>query len=238
EGLERLRVLDNTLIWFCSDNGGLPGIEPSTTAPLRGHKSQLYEGGLRVPCVLHWPDQIQAGRVSRVPACATDIAPTLVDLLGLPGDSLTTPVDGISLLPVIQGQDEAAVSHREKPIGFRFRGNSAVVDNQWKLIRETRKKKGQLVVSEQLYQLDNDVAESEDVADAHPEIASRLSEWLAEWNASVDDSVAGLDYPEGRVNPDHAEPMFWANDSRYEAFIEEWRERPEYRSFLKTRLAK
>tara|TARA_R110002073_G_scaffold336493_2_gene534082 strand:+ start:54220 stop:55749 length:1530 start_codon:yes stop_codon:yes gene_type:complete len=238
EGLERLRVLDNTLIWFCSDNGGLSGIEPSTTAPLRGHKSQLYEGGLRVPCVLHWPDQIQAGRISRVPACATDIAPTLVDLLDLPDDSLIKPVDGISLLPLIQGVGEAVVSLREKPIGFRFRGKSAVVDNRWKLIRETRKQKGKSVTSEQLYQLDEDVSESKEVTGDYPEIASRLSEWLAEWNDSVDDSVSGLDYPEGSVNPDHAEPKFWADDSRYEVFLDEWRERPEYQSFLKTRLGK
>ncbi|WDQ18567.1 sulfatase-like hydrolase/transferase [Rhodopirellula sp. P2] len=237
-GLERLRVLDNTLIWFCSDNGGLPRIEPSTTAPLRGNKSQLYEGGLRVPCVLHWPDQIQPGRVSRYPGCTTDIAPTLVELLDLPGDSLTTPVDGISLLPVLQGDGETAMVRREKPMGFRFRGASTVVDNAWKLIRETRKKKGQSVVSEQLFQLDDDIAESKDVADAHPEIASRLSEWLAEWNASVDNSVAGLDYPEQRVDPDHPESKYWSSDSRYEAFFEEWRERPEYRSFLKIRLAK
>lgn len=238
EGLTRLRALDNTLIWFCSDNGGLPRVEPSTTAPLRGHKSQIYEGGLRVPCVLHWPDRIQAGRVSHFPACATDIAPTLVDLLGLPTDSLTAPVDGISLLPVIQSHDETEVSRRDEPIGFRFRGDSAVVDNQWKLIRETRKKKGQSVVSEQLFQLDNDVSESKDVADQHPEIASRLSQWLVEWNASVDDSVSGLDYPEGRIDPDHPESKYWTNDPRYEVFLEEWRERPEYQGFLRARLGK
>ncbi|EMB14263.1 N-acetylgalactosamine 6-sulfate sulfatase (GALNS) [Rhodopirellula europaea 6C] len=161
-----------------------------------------------------------------------------MDLLDLPDDSLIKPVDGISLLPLIQGVGEAAVSHREKPIGFRFRGKSAVVDNQWKLIRETRKQKGKSVTSEQLYQLDEDVSESKDVTGDYPEVASRLSGWLAEWNDSVDDSVSGLDYPEGSVNPDHAEPKFWADDSRYEVFLDEWRERPEYQSFLKTRLGK
>ena len=61
-GLREAGVAENTLLWFCSDNGGLPGIEPSAVAPLRGSKGTIYEGGLRVPAIVEWPAAIEPGR--------------------------------------------------------------------------------------------------------------------------------------------------------------------------------
>lgn len=224
DGLAKMNALSSTLIWFCSDNGGLGNIQPSATRPLRGHKGQLYEGGLRVPCVLHWPGHIEPGRVSQHPACATDIAPTVLDLLGLPSSSLTQPVDGISLKVLVSSPiDEPEVS-RNVPIGFRYQRECAVVDNQWKLIRA---KKG-----DELYHLEKDIAEQKNLLKSHPHVAKRLAAWLDQFNGSVDASVAGKDYPEGTVDPNHPEPRFWTELPAYQAQLDQWRDRWEFKKTI------
>jgi len=235
-GLESLDALDNTLIWFCSDNGGLPKIEPTTTGPLRGNKGTLYEGGLRVPCVLHWPAKLKAGRISEFPACATDIAPTILDLLQLPSDSLVKPVDGISLASVIEGED----IQRSRPMGFRYREGSAVVEYPWKLLRLAPAKRGKQKSKQpaarttgELYNLEQDIAETTDISEQHPEIAKRLATWLDDWNESVDASVAGQDYPEKAVAADHPEPIFWTEVPAYHPHFDQFRDRWEYADWIK-----
>ena len=228
-GLADIDVLSNTLIWFCSDNGGLGGITPSTTAPLRGHKGQLYEGGLRVPCVLHWPEKIRAKQVSRFPAGAIDIAPTILDLVNLPVGELTKPLDGVSLKPIMTSAKAVPSSpaqelRRASPLGFRYKNESAVVDHQWKMIRG---KKG-----EALYHLDHDVAEETNLVNEKPDVARRLSAWLDEFNASVDQSVAGKDYPEGQVRSDHPKTRFWTELPEYQEYFDQWRDRWEFRKYI------
>ncbi|MCC9657467.1 sulfatase family protein [Rhodopirellula halodulae] len=231
EGLSKLGALEQTLIWFCSDNGGLAQVKPSSTAPLRGHKSQLYEGGLRVPCVVHWPEVVRPNRISRFPACTTDIAPTLLDLLQLPEQSLLSPTDGISLASLLTERDWEETSERNEPIGFRFRGGSAVVDNQWKLLRLPKKKAGK--PQQELYHLGKDIGETTNLAKKHPEVLDRLSGWLDDWNQSVAQSIAGKDYSEGHVDPNHPSPKFWTEEENYEPFFDEWRQRPEYEERLR-----
>jgi arylsulfatase A-like enzyme len=242
KGLDSIDALKNTLIWFCSDNGGLPGIRPATTGPLRGNKGTLYEGGLRVPCVLHWPARIVAGRVSQTPACATDIAPTILDLLNLPDSMLVAPVDGISLVGVIEGQAETP---RPRPLGFRYQRGSAVVDYPWKLLRLSpgKRKRDQPKPATDgvvgvLYNLEQDVAETTNVADQHPAVAARLSQWLDEWNGSVDDSFAGADYPEKKVSADHPEPSFWTDEPAYREHFDQFRDRWQYADWIKQAEAK
>ncbi len=105
-----LKSYNNTILWYCSDNGGLPGVG-STGG--RGNKSELYEGGLRVPALLEWPAVIREHSVENFPAVTSDIFPTILDIIGLhPEPGL--PLDGISLLPLIQG----TAGDREKPVGF------------------------------------------------------------------------------------------------------------------------
>ncbi len=234
-GLESLGILNDTLIWFNSDNGGLQDIKPSATAPLRGHKGQLYEGGIRVPAVLHWPARIEAGRVSDFPACTTDIAPTLLDIVGLPMEQLVQPIDGISLVALLDSEQGL----RENPIGFRFRSELAVIDNEWKLIRPAPRKKQ--VSNErdyigtpgvELYRLDRDIAETNDVQQQYPDVVQRLNRWLDEWSASVDASVAGSDYPEKKVDANHPEARSWTDVPKYQAEFDRFRGRPEYDGWL------
>lgn len=99
--LKEAQLTDNTLLWFTSDNGGL--YRESSGGRMR--KGSIYEGGLRVPAILQWPDRLAAARTTDFPANTSDIYPTLMDLLDI---SLTDqpPLDGISLRPVIDGGDE------------------------------------------------------------------------------------------------------------------------------------
>ncbi|MBZ0257057.1 sulfatase-like hydrolase/transferase, partial [bacterium] len=107
--LREMKIQDDTLLWYCSDNGGLPQFG-STGG--RGHKADIYEGGLRVPAMIEWAGKIQAQQYSNVPCSTSDIYPTLLDITGvsLPNQP---PLDGVSLLPLIQGN-----SFDRPPIGF------------------------------------------------------------------------------------------------------------------------
>ena len=98
--LRDLGLAENTLLVFCSDNGGLPAIKPSTVGNLRGFKGSLFEGGLRVPGIIEWPAVIKQPRITQYPAGTFDIFPTLADVLGLPATVMLTPVDGSSLRPL------------------------------------------------------------------------------------------------------------------------------------------
>lgn len=108
--LKKLDSHQNTILWYCSDNGGLPRIGATG-----GHadKGDIYEGGLRVPAILEWPDQIKEPRVTPLPANTSDIFPTLLDIIGVKAD-INRPLDGISLLPLINEQ----MDNRPQPIGF------------------------------------------------------------------------------------------------------------------------
>ncbi|QDV36224.1 sulfatase family protein [Tautonia plasticadhaerens] len=100
----------DTLLWYVSDNGS--PADGAVTSPLRGHKGQMYEGGLRVPSILEWPERITEPRASDVNAVTSDLLPTLCDLLGLTHPD--RPIDGVSLRPLIDGE----VATRPRPIGF------------------------------------------------------------------------------------------------------------------------
>ena len=121
--LDREGLRQNTLLWYCSDNGVPP--EGRATMPLRGQKAQLYEGGVRVPCVIEWPERIRQPRTSDVNAVTSDILPTLCELVG---QSLPDrPLDGLSLAPLFDGR----MSARPQPICFwNFHAARARQDGQ------------------------------------------------------------------------------------------------------------
>lgn len=108
--LKTLGIRDNTILWYCSDNGGLPDV--GTTGG-RGNKGHIYEGGLRVPAILEWPGRIPRPQVTDVPCNTSDLLPTLLDAAGARPDK-DRPLDGISLLPLIEGK----VKTRREPMGF------------------------------------------------------------------------------------------------------------------------
>lgn len=117
EGLEQLGIRENTILWYCSDNGALPRV--GSTGGHRGNKGKVYEGGLLVPAILEWPAKIQKPRISKMRANTCDIYPTLLDIVGV--QVKNQPVlDGISLAPLIHGQAKKGQggSSRSRPMGF------------------------------------------------------------------------------------------------------------------------
>jgi arylsulfatase A-like enzyme len=101
---------NNTILWYCSDNGGLPNVGLTGG---RGDKGDIYEGGLRVPALLEWPDRIKGHASTNFPANTSDIYPTLLDIAGLEMSD-DRPLDGISLLSLLDGKTDP----REQPMGF------------------------------------------------------------------------------------------------------------------------
>jgi arylsulfatase A-like enzyme len=106
--LRDLKIANNTLLWYTSDNGGL--VKESSGG--RAKKGSVYEGGLRVPSIIEYPSKFEPTRIS-APTSSTDIYPTLLALTKIKVEN-QTPVDGINLLPFIKGEE----SKRSKPIGF------------------------------------------------------------------------------------------------------------------------
>ncbi len=222
-GLRQAGIAENTLLWFNSDNGGLPGYGRETVGGLRGNKNEIYEGGLRVPGIIEWPAVINAPRVTQYPAGTVDIFPTLAEVAGLPASSMLQPQDGVSLRRLF----EKEIGPREKPLLFRHRERGVIIDNQYKLLAQ----KGGF----ELYDLEADPNETEDLFASKPELGARLKKKYLMWNATVDASVAGKDYPEGQVDPDQPERRFWRDDPVYAEYAEAWikmttppkRERPK-----------
>ncbi len=224
KALRKLGIAENTLFWFNSDNGGLPKIKPETVGGLRGFKNSVYEGGLRVPAVIEWPAKIKSPRITNYPACTMDIFPTLVDVLGLPDSSMLQTRDGLSLAPLFKKE----LKKRPTPIGFRHTNRTAWIDNDYKLIT-------QKIGSEkyELYHLTSDQQEKKNLIESHPEIAKRMIDQMQKWNASIDNSIAGDDYPEGKVIPADPGPRTWMALEEYKPYLEGWKNRPEFRRYIK-----
>jgi arylsulfatase A-like enzyme len=216
-------IAENTLLVFCSDNGGLPGITPGTVGGLRGNKGNVYEGGLRVPGIIEWPALVKP-RVTEFPACTMDLFPTVADILGLPETVFVRPVDGMSLKPLLQGE----LGSRSQPIPFRFGQRLALIDNQYKLLTNDRRKD----VFE-LYDLVADPAERHDLSGERTDVLTRMRQELRGWEAAVDASFAGHDYPEGRVVPPDPESIYWFDAPQYAPYLESWLERWEYQSYVR-----
>jgi arylsulfatase A-like enzyme len=220
QGLRRLGIADNTLVWFCSDNGGLPNITPETVGGLRGLKSSVYEGGLRVPAVIEWPAVITAPRITRHPASTMDMFPTIADITGMPASVMLQPVDGVSLLPLFSRE----IGPRTRPVPFRHTGRAAYLDNRYKLVTENVAG-GKFA----LYDLEADPKETNDISASQPEVARRMREAFLRWNESVERSAAGMDYPEGKVDPSEPPPQRrWNEAPEYQPYLKEWLKRPEY----------
>ena len=221
--LRNLGIEKNTLLWFCSDNGGLPKIKPSTVGELRGNKGTVYEGGLRVPAIMEWPNGIKEPRITKHPSVVMDIFPTIAEITGLPESAMIQPQDGVSLVPLLTQE----VGRRTKPIPFHYSDNSVVLDNNFKLLFIGKKKRYEL------YDLDSDPGESNNLFAQKPELAERMKSLMDQWDDSRDASVAGEDYPEGRLLPGDPAPRFWTDVDAYKPYFKAWENRWEYESRLK-----
>ncbi|MGI9544331.1 MAG: sulfatase-like hydrolase/transferase [Cyclobacteriaceae bacterium] len=191
QALETLGIDEETIVWFCSDNGP-ENKTPGTAGIFRERKRSLYEGGLRVPAFVLWKSHFKEGLRMDFPAVTSDYLPTILDILNL---NLPThgPIDGESLLSLLEGGQEI----RERPIGFIYGDYKKVswVNNRYKLISVDNGK------NYELYDLIADHSEKENIVDQKKDVAISMKEELDSWLRSVADSQAGADYeilpPEG-----------------------------------------
>jgi arylsulfatase A-like enzyme len=173
EKLKALGLEKNTLVFFFSDNGGPTNDNASSNLPLRGHKSQVFEGGIRVPYVVSWPGTLPAGTRYPQPVSTLDILPTMLGAVEANTDEMPSR-EGVNLLPFLTGKTSAAPHDR---LYWRhINGSWAIREKQWKLVRDPR---GQRL----LFDIESDRSETKNVSAAHPEIAARLAGAWNTWNA-------------------------------------------------------
>ena len=146
-----------------------------------------------MPTIIEWPAGV-APRISSFPASTMNIFPTLIEIAGLDPESINAVHDGIS----IAGVFEAEPARRDQPIGFRASGGLAWLDNDVKLVRNYTAESPEAF---ELYDVIDDPEEQNNLIEEQPEIAARMRAELDAWNRSVDASVAGADYPQGRALP-------------------------------------
>ena len=202
EAIDRLKLTDNTILIFVSDNGGLEremGGSPATSnRPLRSEKGTLYEGGIRVPAIVRWPGVTKAGSVCETPGPLIDFYPTFLDAAGLtlPPDQV---MDGVSLVPVLR--DAKAQLARQAlfwhyPHYHHSRPSDAVILGDLKAIEffDTG--------AVELYNLKDDPSETTDLAAKDPVTARQLQSLLRTWRQSVNAQMpqANPAYDPARVN--------------------------------------
>lgn len=201
EAMEKSGALENSLIIFTSDNGGLSP-QATTNAPLRQGKGTIYEGGVRVPAIVRWPGKAKAGAVSDEPIITVDIFPTIAEAVGLEIDE---EVDGLSLRPVLENpetNDLGRVAIFWHYPHYHMMGgipHSAVRMGDWKLIE----RHGDPATLE-LYHLAEDIHEDHNLADSDPERAKAMQQRLAEWRKSVDAQM-----PTVNADYDPSKPTGW-----------------------------
>ncbi len=177
--LKELGINDNTLLFFTSDNGPENGT-PGDAGPYRARKRSLYEGGVRVPGLMTWPNGVKQPMVTEAPVVTSDYLPTVVDVLGikLPAHA----VDGTSILPLLRGED----FQRPAPIGFASKGQIAMIGHTYKLYSNGK--------NPELYDMESDSFEKNNVAEAHPEVVQKLQAQFGVWYNSCKESFEGGEY--------------------------------------------
>jgi arylsulfatase A-like enzyme len=173
--LKEKGIYENTIIVFCSDNGSHleAGADPvyfNSNAKFRGHKRDMYEGGIRTPMIISWPNKIKSYRESDHISAFWDFVPTVSELIGA---TVPKGINGISYLPTILGE---AKQKQHDYLYWEFlerEGKQAVRKGKWKAVR-LQVEKGNKEI--ELYDLSSDIGETKDIASENPEIVKQMKE--------------------------------------------------------------
>jgi len=196
--LAELGVAENTMVWFCSDNGPERNT-PGETGGFRGRKRSLHEGGIRVPGLLVWPAKVKTARIETRACVTSDYLPTIMDVLAIPRSRVPHELDGESLLPLIEG----TAFTRRHPIFFQYANQLAASDGSFKFYKANG-------IAE-LYDLKADPCEENNMVAAKPEMAKTLERQWSIWQASTKASFEGAEYGKesfGRI------PQSWVDVAR------------------------
>lgn len=211
--LDELKLADRTIVIFTSDNGGRITQKTTTNVPLRDGKASAYEGGVRVPLIIRWPLVTMPGSVSDLPVITMDLYPTLAEGCGLTpteaGASTTGPSgrDGISLLPVLKG--EGALDRKElfwhypHHQHYQLGGTmpyAAIRSGDFKLIEFYNDNRTEL------YNVREDIGETNDLAGSAPEKVAVLKARLQVWQADVGAQMATPNPQFDPLRPEYTPP--------------------------------
>jgi arylsulfatase A-like enzyme len=178
EGLE-----ENTIVVFTNDNGGQTQLG-ANNHPLKGHKGELTEGGVRVPWAIRWPGKIKPGSVIEEPIISLDLLPTFVELAGAKVEE-SWKLDGVSLAKRLQG----GAALVERPLFWRQHGSSgnrSMRLGKWKLHHDRR-----AGLKPELYDLSRDVSETKDLASVETERLKKMLEMLDAWESELTEPLWG-----------------------------------------------
>ena len=188
--LEKLRLADDTIVVFLTDNGPQ---QPRFNAGMRGLKGSPYDGGIRVPCFVRWPAGLGAASGSYVDRIAAhiDMAPTLLEACGVPRPPALS-FDGTSLLPLLRG-DVANDAWPDRTLYFQWhRGDAPEVERafaarsqRWKLLQPAGANGAEFQPRYELYDLSAEQAETRNVADRHTEVVEEMLSGYRHWFESV-----------------------------------------------------
>jgi len=194
DALEELGIADRTVIFFTGDNGGL--LRSTDNSPLRAGKGSAYEGGVREPFLIKWPGAVKAGSVCSEPVISVDFYPTILEMADVKGDS-RHHLDGQSLVPLLK---QAAAKLNRQAIYWHYphyhAGGAtpygAVRAGDWRLVEFYED------MRVELYNLRDDIGETNDLSKKMPGKAGELRKMLHEWRQSVD---AQMPTPNPDYNP-------------------------------------
>jgi arylsulfatase A-like enzyme len=189
KALRELNLEKNTLVICVSDNGGILHTYPSNNGPLRGGKGNTYEGGIRVPAVMQWPETIPAGTVSHADAVHFDLFATILECAGtpVPAKNGKFPVHGVSLLPHARSKGQTPLPDRY--LFWDLYGECGALHGRWKLVGAIGNHHGRFAqaVREaekakfELYDLAEDIGEKHDRANDFPEVYADLKKRHLDW---------------------------------------------------------
>ncbi len=174
--LDELKLSDNTIVVWTSDNGGKGSV--TSNLPLRGMKHNLYEGGIRVPTIIRWPGRIASDSRNSTPLISTDFFPTLLALTGCPLRK-KQHADGVSFSDVLLGEHDSV----ERDALFwhypHNRHEAVVREGRYKLLHRFKEDRVEL------YDLETDIGEHTDLSEQQPKLAARLLGRLKQWQKTV-----------------------------------------------------
>jgi arylsulfatase A len=184
--LKDLKLINNTIIIFTSDNGGLLSETATDNTPLRLGKGYPYEGGIRIPLIIKWPPYVKGNSISEIPVISPDIFSTICDIVDI-DISNDTQIDGKSLLPILSSAGninrDAIFWHFPHYRGNDIKPYSIVRSGKWKLIKNYEEE------SFELFNLHIDISESQDLSEKYPdkvvELDKILTVWLKKVNAKL-----------------------------------------------------
>ena len=198
--LEELGLAENTVLIFTSDNGGVSDI--TNNAPLRAGKGTFYEGGIRTPMVIRWPQEVNAGTATDVPVNGIDFLPTFAAIAGVQPPA-AQPLDGVSMVPLLQqkelperdmffhfplylgggGKDKVMPSYQGDANYWRAVPSTTIISGDWKLIYYYEYE------NYELYNLAEDIGEENDLAEHLPEKAQEMVDKINRWTVATEAPV-------------------------------------------------